>query len=197
MSVTLTNADIVSRLKLLADYHYKADSGSVTTIISSSLIDEPTITNAYICFISGLNIGVDKIVTSFFKESGTCTFTALDDAITSSDEFCISRKGFISDFEQASLSIANDFRNKGYDIDLFLTTPQLKELYIYKTIELVCGGLMNDGNDEDIYFTNYNRFKEKYNIEQTVLIADYDANEDGNIDTDEELKKVGQVSFSR
>ena len=186
MAVTLTNADIVSRLKLLADYHLKADSGSVTTAINSSLIDEPTVANAYICFVNGSNIGADRIITDFTTVNGTCTFDTLDNAITNTDEFCITRKGFLSDFEQASLAISNDFRNQGYDIDLFLTTAQLKELYIFKTLEIICGSLMNDGDDDDIYFIHYNRFKDLYTTEMAVLTADYDSNEDGEISEDEE-----------
>ena len=197
MAVTLSNADIVSRLKLLADRHLKADSGTTTTAKNSKLIDEAGMTNNFICFINGANVGVDRIITSFFAETGTCTFDALDNAVTSSDEFCIVSKGFQSDVLQAHKVIANDFRNKGYDIDLFLTSDQLKEMYIYKVIELVCAGLMNDGVAEDVYFVQYNRFKELYQIESSALIADYDDNEDGSINTDEEMRPVGQIGFSR
>lgn len=183
---TITNADIVGRLKLLADYHLKADSGSTTTAVSALLIDEPTLANAYICFINGDNIGIDRVVTSFLSESGRCTFDAVTSAVTSTDEFCITRKGFLSDIAQARIVISNDFRNMGYDIDLFLTTAQLKELYIYKTIQLICGGLMNDGDDQDIYFVNYERFKELYDLEKAFIAADYDADESGTITDDEE-----------
>lgn len=197
MAITLTNADIVSRLKLLSDYHLKADSGTVTYLNSTELVDETAIVNSYVCFINGLNEGVDRIVTTFIAESGRIEFDALDNAVTNTDEFCICRKGFQSDVSQAHSVIANDFRNKGYDIDLFLTTAQLKEMYIYKTIELVCAGLMNDGVAEDIYFVQYNRFKELYDLESNALIADYDSNEDGDIDTDEVLLPVGQLGFVR
>jgi len=198
MPVSLTNADIVSRLKLLADYNLKANSGSTTTAVNSSLVGEPSIVNSYICFINGNNVGIDAIITSFDEASGTCSFDAIDNAVTNTSEFCITKNGYLGDFEQASLSIANDFRNKGYDITLFLTSSQLKEMYIYKTIELICGGLMNDGDDEDAYFVNYKRFMEKYQIEQTGLIADYDLNKDGSISLEEEeLRNTGQIVFSR
>jgi hypothetical protein len=197
MAVTLTNADIVSRLKMLADYHLKADSGSTTTAVSRALIDEPDITSYFISFISGANIGLDEVITDFTPATGTITFATLDDAVTSVDEFCICSKGFQSDVAQATQAIANDFRNKGYDIDLFLTTSQLKEMYIYKTIELICGGLMNDGNDEDIYFVNYERFKAKYETEQATITADYDENESGDISEDEENLSVSYGILER
>jgi len=197
MSVTLTNADVVSRLKLLANYHFKADSGSTTTAVNTKLIDEQTIANYYICFVNGANIGLDRIITAFDDITGTCTFDALDTAITNTDEFCICDKGFQSDVEQATLNIANDFRNMGYDVDLFLTTYQLKELYIYKTLELICGSLMNDGDEEDIYFVHYERFKSLYSTELSTLTADYDANENGNIDEDEENQTISYGIIDR
>ena len=88
-------------------------------------------------------------------------------------------------------------RNSGYDLALFLTEPQLKEMYIYKTIELICAGLMNDAQDQDVYFANYERFKDLYVSERTSLIADYDANENGTIEEGEEILNIGQVGFAR
>lgn len=195
---TITSADIVGRLKLLADQHLKADSGTTTTAVNTSLIDEPDKTNHIICFINGGNIGVDRVITDFTTASGTITFSALDNAVTSSDEFCLVRNGFASDIAQATIEVKNDFRNMGYDIDLFLNSAtQLKELYIYKTIELICGGLVNDGTDEDAYFFNYERFRMFYERERTTLTADYDANEDGIIQDEEENVTVNYVVLER
>ncbi len=196
--MTITNADIVSRLKLLADEHLKADSGSTTTAVNSSISEGNDYTNNLICFISGDNIGVDKVITSYAVATGTFTFDGLSAAVTSIDEFCVVSKGFLSDVAQATSIVKNDLRNRGYNVDLFLNfQTQLKELYIYKTIELVCASLMNDGQDQDAYFVNYERFKKSYEVESSTLIADYDADEDGNIDEGEENLNVGQVRFSR
>ena len=197
MAVTLSNADVVSRLKLLADNHLKADSGTTTSLINSSLIDSNNITNHIVSFISGSNIGVDRVISSFDTDTGEIIFDAIDTSISNVDEVCIMSIGFASDIAQAETAIRNDFRNKGYNLDLFLTSSQLKELYIYKTIEIICMGLMNDGVDTDVYFVQAKRFKELYQIELSSLIADYDLNEDGNIDTDEELLPAGQIGFSR
>ncbi len=196
--MTITNADIVSRLKLLADEHLKADSGSITTAVNSSISEGNDYTNSLICFISGDNIGVDRVITSYAIATGTFTFDALTAAVTNIDEFCVVSKGFLSDVAQATSIVTNDLRNRGYDVALFLNfQTQLKELYIYKTIELVCASLMNDGQDQDVYFVNYERFKKLYEVESSTLIADYDTNEDGNIDTDEENLHIGQVGFLR
>lgn len=195
---TVTSADIVSRLKLLADEHLKADSGSTTTTVNSTLIDESDKTNSIICFISGSNIGTDRVITAFDDTTGTITFAALDNAITSLDEFCLVQNGFASDIAQAGIAIKNDFRNMGYDITLFLNSDtQLKELYIYKAIELICAGLVNDGTEEDAYFFNYERFKAFYETERTTLTADYDANEDGTISEDEENVTVNYGILGR
>ena len=70
-------------------------------------------------------------------------------------------------------------------------------MYIYKTIELVCSSLMNDGVADDVYFVQSERFKELYDAEISSMVADYDANEDGVISEDEELNKLGQISLIR
>lgn len=188
--MTITNADIVGRLKLLADEHLKADSGSTTTAVNASIKDGNDYLNHFICFVSGDNIGIDRIVTTYATATGTFTFDALSTAVSNVDEFCIVSKGFQSDVASAISIVKNDMRNRGYDIDLFLNyQTQLKEMYIYKTIELVCGGLMNDGQDQDVYFVHKNDYKALYELERSNLIADYDANEDGTIDQDEENTK--------
>ena len=197
MAVTLSNADIVSRLKLLADIHLKADSGTTTSLTNSSLIDNQSILNHIVCFINGDNIGVDRVITSFNADTGAIGFDALDTAITNTNEVCVVSTGYLSDAAQAEIAIRNDFRNKGYNLDLFLTSSHIKETFIYKTIELICMGLMNDGTDTDAYYVQANRFRELYNAETSSLIADYDSNEDGNIDADEEMMPVGQIGFSR
>ena len=195
--MTVSNADIVSRLKLLADEHLKADSGDLVSVTSSALIDEPDISNQFICFVSGANIGLDRVINTFTTATGVITFDTLATEMTNVDEFCIVKTGFQSDVAQAEMAIRNDLRNSGYDLALFLTEPQLKEMYIYKTIELICAGLMNDAQDQDVYFANYTRFKTLYESERTSLIADYDANNDGSIDASEEDLIIGQVGFAR
>ncbi len=193
----ITNSEIVGRLKLLADEHLKADSGTKTSVINTTLINGADVSNHFICFISGENIDTDKVITSFDETKGEIFFDTLLTDITSTDEFCLVKTGFQSDVIQAEGVIRNDLRNRGYDLDLFLTEPQLKEMYIYKTIELVCASLMNDGEPHDVYFVQYLRFKELYETEISSLIADYDANQDGIIDGDEESVKLGQIRFSR
>ena len=192
MALSLTNADIVGRLKLLADRHLKADSGSTTTAVNSTLIDEVSLANSFICFITGDNIGVDKVITAFDDTTGTITFDALTSAVTNTDEFCIVQTGFKSDAAQAENIIRNDLRNQGYSLDLFLTSAQLKEMHIYKTIEIICASLMNDGSDEDAYFVHKNDFYKLYETERNNMLADYDSNEDGTIGTDEEELYLNQ-----
>ena len=197
MALTLTNADIVGRLKLLAYRHLKADSGSTTTAVNTMLIDEPTLVNQFICFINGDNVNTDRVITLFDDATGTITFDALDNAVTNTDEFCIVSTGFQSDVTQAYNVMQNDLRNRGYDIDLFLTTAQLKEMHIYKTIELICASLMNNGDDTDAYYVHKNSFRDLYEIETNNMLADYDADESGDISTSEEEQSMAQAFVVR
>ena len=120
MALNLTNSEIVARFKALADYKLKADSGSITTFISSQLIDEPDLTKNYICFVSGDNYGIDRIITAFDEDTGTITFNDINSSITDIDEVCIVRNGFLSDAKQGEIYLANNLRNRGLDINLFL-----------------------------------------------------------------------------
>ena len=186
MAIILTNADIVGKLKLLADEHLKADSGTVTTTVNAKLIDSPSLINYYICFVSGLNAGEDRVITSFDDVTGTMTFAALTDAVVDTDEFCICERGFSSDIIQGIAEVKNDFRNKGLNIDLFLSfQTQLKELYLYKIISIICGNLLNGNTDDDMYAFQHARFNDLYAIEKSVLIADYDSSENGTIEETE------------
>ena len=197
MALTLSNADIVGRLKLLADEHLKADSGTTASIVCASLIDEPTVANQFVCFISGDNVGVDRVISSFTDSTGTIGFDALDTTVVNTDEFCIVKTGFQSDATQAYNVMKNDLRNRNYDIDLFLTYSQLKEMHIYKTIELICASLMNDGDDQDAYYVNYKRFEKLYGLETVNMLADYDADESGDISTSEEEQPIRQAYMVR
>jgi len=193
----ITNAQIAGRLKLLADEHLKADSGTDVQVVSDSIKNGTNYLNHFICFISGNNMYEDRVVTSYDVSTGTFGFDQLLLPVLDTDEFCLTAKGFQSDVAQAESFIRNDFRNRGYDLDLFLTEPQLEEAYIYKTIELICSGLMNDGVDTDVYYMHSERYKTLYEQNMSNLIADYDANEDGTIDDVEELNKLGQIKFIR
>jgi len=84
-------------------------------------------------------------------------------------------------------------RNKGLDIDLFLTVSQMKELHLVKTLELICIAKRQDADSDDIFHENYLLFKERYEKEMTTLKADYDVDEDGTIDTDTEEDLSVQV----
>lgn len=196
--MTITNAEIVSRLKLLADEHVKADSGSTTTAVSSFLSDGTDYMSHYICFVSGSNTNTDRVITDYTTDTGTFTFDDLEQEVTNTDEFCIVSKGFQSDIINATNIVKNDMRNRGYNIDLFLNyQTQLREMYIYKAIELICAGLMNDAQDDDAYYAHMTRYALLYTSESSSLIADYDSNEDGSIDEGEENVNIGQVGFIR
>lgn len=188
MALTLTNADIVTALPQLADINEKADSGSVTTLVSTQLINllDTDVIGATLCFIGGANKGADETITAFDDTTGTLTFATQTEAITSSTVYAIVFKDYTSYIERAEAIISNEMRNKGDDLSLFLTTSQLKELHLMKTLELICLAKRQDASTEDIFHINYEMFATKYDLEMTTLKADYDFDKDGVIQEDEE-----------
>ena len=196
--MTITNAEIVSRLKLLADFHAKVTTASGGYITCNDLIDYKDIEGYFICFITGDYAGADAVISSFDTTTGRVDYFDLGGGGGSNtDEFCIVSKGYQSEVAQAALVISEDFKNRGIDDSLFLVDAQLKELHIAKAIELACYSLMNDAVDTDAYYANAERFNERYRTIMANLIADYDDNEDGSISSDEEDTSIGQVGFSR
>lgn len=193
--MTLTNAEIVARYKALADFSFKADSGTTTTLTSKKLIDNSDISGFYVCFISGANFGLDKIITSFNDTTGTLTFSALSSSVLNTDEVAIVENGFQAEVKQAELFIINYLRNKGLDFNLMLNKPQLKESHIYKTLDLICSNLMKDAVDADVYYAQSVKYQNLFNLEMDKLVADYDINENGTIEQSEEVLNVGQVRF--
>lgn len=196
MALILTNADIIQTLEMLADQILKAEDGTTSTIKSEQLISISDIEGYIVVFLNGELNGINSSILSVDGEAETVT---LDDVlpyqVTRTTKFAILETGYLSFVTRAEAIITSAFRNKGIDINLFLNDAQLKELHIYKTIELICLSKRRDATDEDVYHSNYESFKSLYNLEFANLAADYDANENGVIDEDEELTQIGQVSF--
>lgn len=188
--MTLTVADIVGRLSSLADFKEKAESGSTTTLVSKAMINSiaDEYVGAYICFLTGANKGIDRIITGYAASTGTFTFNALTTAVDSTLEFAIVSKGYLSYMEEALLVVKERTKNIGLNFDLYLTEAQLKELHLYKTLDLICMDLFNDATAEDSYWNKHLLYSELFNTTFVSLKADYDTNEDGAIDTDEELQ---------
>jgi len=199
MAWTLTNADIISAFPILADYYEKADGGSTTTLTCKRLTsyDEDELVGATIGFINGDNAGVDAAITSYTSSStATFGFSALANAVNSSTGFGIVLIDYTTYVNRAYAIIKNEMRNRGLDIDLFLTTVQVKELHLIKTLQLICMAKRQDADSDDIYHESYLVFKENYESELTTLKADYDTDEDGTIEEAEE-KQSNQVVLTK
>jgi hypothetical protein len=190
MAWVLKNADIIAALPILADHFEKADSGSTTTLVSGRLTDlvEAEIVGATVGFTTGDNAGTDAVITSYTDSTGTFGFGAVSNAVDSSTGFGIVYLDYNSYINRAYDIIKNEMRNRGLDIDLFITTAQIKELHLTKTLEIICMSKRQDANTDDIFNESYNVFKENYESELTTLKADYDTDEDGTIETVEELQ---------
>ena len=199
MAWTLTNADIISAFPILADYYEKADGGSTTTLTCKRLTsyDEDELVGATIGFINGDNAGVDAAITSYTSSTtATFGFSALANAVNSSTGFGIVLIDYTTYVNRAYAIIKNEMRNRGIDIDLFLTTVQVKELHLIKTLQLICMAKRQDADSDDIYHESYLVFKENYESELTTLKADYDTDEDGTIEEAEE-KQSNQVVLTK
>ena len=194
MAWTLTNADVIQALPILADHYEKADSGSTTTLVSGRLPDliEAEIVGATIGFLTGDNAGVDATITSYTDSTGTFGFSAVSTAVDSSTGFGIVYLDYTTYINRAYDIVKNEMRNKGLDIDLFLTTSQVKELHLTKCLELICMSKRQDADTDDIYHESYLVFKQNYDGELVNLKADYDTDEDGTIEEVEE-KQSNQV----
>jgi len=191
MALSLTNADIVARMSVLADYVGKAESGSTTTLVNSKIFDDfadDDFNNQYICILSGDDKGSDRIITDFVTSTGTFTFDALDSAVSNITQFAIVEDGYIGKMEEAILYIQEKIKNDGKDIDLFLTESQLKEIHLYKTLDIICQDKFQDATDEDLYYARHQHYNNLFESTYGGLKADYDANEDGVISSDEELQ---------
>jgi len=190
MSWVLKNSDIISALPILADHFEKADSGSTTTLISGRLTDliDAEVVGSTIGFTTGDNAGTDAVITSYTDSTGSFGFDAVANAVDSSTGFGIVYLDYSSFINRAYNIIKNEMRNKGLDIDLFITTTQVKELHLTKTLELICMSKRQDADTDDIYHESYMVFKENYESELSTLKADYDTDEDGVIETVEKLQ---------
>ena len=110
----------------------------------------------------------------------------------------ISKNGYLTYITAALKILKNDFRNVGKKFELYLTVEQLDQLHLYKTIELICQSNMKDAVEDDVWFNLKEDYLDKYTKEFNMLRADYDLNEDGEIEDDEKAENVtGQVFFQR
>lgn len=198
MALTLTNADIIQTLEMLSEQILKAEGGTTTTLISNDLASVSDVEGYLIAFLSGNLNGVEVFVDSMDTGTNTATLsTTLSEAVTKTTKFAIFETGYQSFITRSEAIIDDTFRNKGLKLELFLNTAQLKEMHIYKTIELICLSKRKDALDEDIYHSNYLAFRDLFSSELSLLIADYDTNEDGIIQEGEELQALGQIEFVR
>lgn len=198
MSLTLTNGDIVQTLEFLAEGILKAQGGTVNTIVSNDLADIGDVSGYKVLFLSADFFGEERAIISVDEEASILTLDSdMSSSITNTTKFAYIETGFQSFVKRAEAIIISLFRNKGMNINLFLNDAQLKEIHIYKTIELICLSKRQDANSDDMYHSNYESFRDMFDSSFSNLVADYDYDEDGSIDDDEEGIKIGQVSFLR
>jgi len=199
MALVLTNADILSTLELLADGIFRAESGTTTSLVCSALANNILNVDGYVLvFMSSDLYSKETTVSNYDINTNTITLTDTQTgAVTKSTKFALLETSYYNFMTRAEDIMTDIFRNKGLDITLFLTTAQLKELHIYKTIELICRSKMNGALDEDVYFAQTEYFSNIFDSALSNLKADYDANEDGTISEDEENMRITTITLVR
>jgi hypothetical protein len=188
MALTLTNSDLVQTLEALGGEILKADDGSTTTLVSQDLSELGNVDGYLLIFLSSDLLGNEAYISSSEDTLFSLDKTLLI-SVSSKTKFAYLEMPYDSFINRSSAIIEDLFRNKGM--------TQLKELHIYKTIELICLSKRNGAETDDVYNVNYETFKELFENSFTNLVADYDFNENGSIDEDEKLTNIGQVSFVR
>lgn len=193
--LSLSNAEIINNLTLLADFVGRVDTSTTTSITINSLANEDIEANDTLCILSGDAKNTDIAITDF--DAGEITFDELDSSIQVRAIVAICKIGFDNYVSNAYDMLKNDIKNKSLEIELFLTEWQLKQLHVYKTLELICGDRRNGADTNDAYNANYERYYALYRSELTTFVADYDINENGSITEEEELNFKAQVGFVR
>ncbi len=200
MAWSLTNADVITALPILADFYEKADGGSTTTLTCKRLtsLQDDEIVGATIGFISGDNAGTDAVVSTYASATtATFGFDAVSGSVDSSTGFGITLISWKVYIDRAFSIIKNELRNKDLDIDLFKTVSQVKELHLLKTVELICLSKRQDANADDVFHESYLSFKEAYSGEMLAIRADYDLDEDGTLEESEKLQSSNRVVLGK
>lgn len=192
MAWVLTNADIVQAMPLLADFYDKADSGTTSTLVCKRLtgLDSDEVIGSVLSVVTGDNEGADVTISAFDSSTGSMTFSALTNAIVSGVVFGVVSMNYQAYIDRSYNIIQNEMRNLGKDVDNFLTTAQVKELHLMKSLQIICMAKRQNADTDDVYHQSYLDFKQLYETELNNLKADYDSNEDGTIDTGEELQQT-------
>ncbi|MFZ9660171.1 MAG: hypothetical protein ACO29X_06460 [Arcobacteraceae bacterium] len=193
--LSLSNAELINNLTLLADFIGRVDEANTTSIKVNALANEDITENDTLCVLSGSNKNIDLAITDSML--GTFTFDAITTACDVRDIVAIIKLGFDNYTNSAYEILKNDLKNKGVKIELFLTEWQLKQLFIYKTLALICGDRRNSSDTADAYNANFERYDALYSSELTTFVADYDISENGSISEDEESIYKSQVGFVR
>lgn len=123
-------------------------------------------------------------------EQNTITFTPVySSAITDNTVFKI-RPSFQYIIDRAFDDFVwRDIRNKVPVTSGFIDSTVLKNLTVYKALELYCLGAVEEESDK--WDLRYTRFKEAYETEYTKLSEPYDISEDGNVSDKENQNRPG------
>ena len=169
-------------------------AGSTSTLVCSKLAnDERNYKGGRIeIFISDTIVHPAKITNHV---SNTLTFSpAYSSAIGNSTVFKI-RPSFQYIIDRAFNDyVWRDVRNKVPAASGYIDTDVLKNLTVYKALELYCVGSVEIADDK--WDLRYNRFKEDYQAEYLKLKEPYDISEDGNISDKEDDNRPNYTSVS-
>ncbi len=91
--------------------------------------------------------------------------------------------------------VKRDIKDKGRRPHMLIDGSQIRECLILKTFELIFFAFAK--TEEDIWWNRYLMTKEKYEERFSKLVIKYDADEDGQIDSDERKVNISQLELKR
>ncbi len=169
----------------------KANSGSTTTIVDT----ERTEVNQH-WYGGQLEVlpldDADQItkhqVDDYDKPTNTLTFTPARSVAVTTENYVL-RRSYKAQIDLAGEKVTEDLNKNAKRIYLLLDSTQCKRLVIYKFFETYFQSKREATDDKnDLQFKYY---AEKYGAELNTIKLDYDADDDGIIDSDE----VAQSNF--
>lgn len=192
----ITDDDIAAELPQIKESGWKvrgqAESGSVTTLVSSEL---KRYGDGY--FTGGLAHSVDKAsgraITGFVSSTGTVTTEAFESAI-STDRFILTRS-YTREIGRAFEKIEERLKNTGRRPHLVLDPEDLRETHIYASVAEVCKGMITES--DGLWWKLWKEYEKKTDDAFNAMNFKYDATGDGFISGAERGTKAEEPRLVR
>lgn len=107
-----------------------------------------------------------------------------------------SQTSYYEQIRKAFGQVKKDIKNKGRRPEMLIDGAQIKEVIIYKALEIICFAFAKSP-EEDIWWEKHQKWADMYDTEFAKLLIKYDEDESGTIEEDEKSKSMQEISFRR